>query len=186
MNLADAIRTRRSVRQFTSRAVTRDELEQLVAAATLAPNHRLTQPWRFYVMGPEARRAYGAVLGARKAKKLEDPVAAQVMIDKVAAAGAALPAQVAVTMVLAESPETREEDYGATWMAVQNLSLTAHALGLGSHIKTGAIMEDPRARAALGVPEGERIIALVDIGEPAEQREPMARRPAAEVTTWLG
>lgn len=185
MNLADAIRTRRSVRQFTARPVTRDEIEQLLESATHAPNHRLTQPWRFYVLGPEARHAYGAVLGARKAKKIEDPAAAQAMIDKVAAAGAALPAQIAVAMVLAENPETREEDYGATMMAVQNLSLTAHALGLGSHIKTGAIMEDPRARAALGVPEGERIVVLIDLGEPTEQREPLARRPAAEVTTWL-
>ncbi|MBK8249950.1 MAG: nitroreductase [Gemmatimonadetes bacterium] len=185
MNLADAIRTRRSVRQFTSRPVTREELEQLIAAATLAPNHRLTQPWRFYVMGPEARRAYGAVLGARKAKKIEDPAAAQAMIDKVAAAGAALPAQVAVAMVLAENLETREEDYAATMMAVQNLALTATALGLGTHIKTGAIMEDPRARAALGVPDGERIVSLIDLGEPAEQREPVARRAAAEVTAWL-
>lgn len=185
MNLADAIRTRRSVRQFTSRPVGREELEQIIAAATLAPNHRLTQPWRFYVMGPEARRAYGAVLGARKAKRIEDPAAAQAMIDKVAAAGAALPAQIAVAMVVAENPETREEDYAATMMAVQNLSLTAHAMGLGTHIKTGAIMEDPRARAALGVPDGERIVSLIDLGEPAEQRDPIARRPASEVTTWL-
>jgi nitroreductase len=185
MNLADAIRNRRSVRQFTSRPVTREELEQLIAAATLAPNHRLTQPWRFYVMGPEARRAYGAVLGARKAKKIEDPAAAQAMIDKVAAAGAALPAQIAVAMVLAENPETREEDYAATMMAIENLSLTAVTLGLGTHIKTGAIMEDPRARAALGIPDGERIVSLIDLGEPAEQREPIARRAPSEVTNWL-
>ncbi len=185
MQVAEAIRGRRSVRQFTARPVSREEMEQLLAAATLAPNHRLTQPWRFYVMGPEARRAYGAVLGARKAKKLEDPVAAQALIDKVAAAGAALPAQVAVAMVQAEGAETREEDYAATMMAVQNLALTAHALGLGTHIKTGAIMEDPRSRAALGIPDGERIVAVIDLGEPAEQREPIVRRPASEVTHWL-
>lgn len=185
MLLADAIRSRRSVRQFTDRPVRREEIEQIIEAATFAPNHRLTQPWRFYVMGPEARRAYGAVLGARKARKIEDPAAAQAMIDKVAAAGAALPAQIAVVMVLAESAETREEDYAATMMAIQNLSLTAHALGLGSHIKTGMIMEDPRARAALGVPEGERIVALIDLGEPAAAREPINRRSAAEVTSWL-
>jgi nitroreductase len=184
MNLADAIRSRRSVRQFTSRPVRREEIEQMLESAVLAPNHRLTQPWRFYVLGAEARRAYGAVLGARKAKKIEDPTAAQALIDKVAAAGAALPAQIAVAMVLAESLDVREEDYAATMMAVQNLSLTATALGLGTHIKTGAIMEDPRARAALGIPDGERIVSLIDLGEPAEQREPLARRAASELTTW--
>ena len=41
------------------------------------PNHRLTQPWRFYVLGPDARQAYGLVLGGRKARKIEDPDAGQ-------------------------------------------------------------------------------------------------------------
>jgi nitroreductase len=185
MDLHEAIRARRSVRQFTDRPVGRQEIEQLLDAATQAPNHRLTQPWRFYVLGPEARRAYGAVLGARKAKKVEDPTAAQAIIDKVVAAAGALPAQIAVTMTLADNPEIREEDYAATMMAVQNLLLTARALGLATHVKSGAVMEDPRARAALGVPDGERIIVTIDLGEPAEIPEAKPRRAATEVTMWL-
>jgi nitroreductase len=118
MDLHEAIRARRSVRQFGDRPIRRDEIERLFDAAVLAPNHRMTEPWRFYVLGPEARRAYGAVLGARKAKRVEDPAAAQAIVDKVAAAGAALPAQIVVSMTLAESPEIREEDYAATMMAV--------------------------------------------------------------------
>lgn len=185
MDLHQAIRTRRSVRSFTDRPLTRDDIAPLFDEAVHAPNHRLTQPWRFYVLGVEARRAYGTVLGLRKAKKVEDPAAAQAIVDKVSDAAAALPAQVAVTMVLAESPEVREEDYAATMMAVQNLMLAATARGLGTHFKSGAIMEDPRARAALGVPEGERIVAMLDLGEPAELPESKPRRPAAELTTWL-
>jgi len=77
MDLHEAIRARRSVRQFTPRPIGREQIEQLLDSAVQAPNHRLTQPWRFYVLGPEARRAYGTVLGSRKAKKVEDPVAAQ-------------------------------------------------------------------------------------------------------------
>ncbi|CAG1769991.1 Putative NAD(P)H nitroreductase YdjA [uncultured bacterium] len=157
----------------------------MLDAAVLAPNHHLTQPWRFYVLGPEARRAYGAVLGARKAKRVEDPAAAQAVVDKVAAAGAALPAQIAVTMTLAESPEAREEDYAATMMAVQNLLLTARALGLATHLKSGAVMEDPRAREALGIPEGQRLVIMIDLGEPAGEVESKPRRAASEVTTWL-
>jgi nitroreductase len=186
MDLHEAIRARRSVRQFTDRPIRRDEIQQLLDAAAQAPNHRLTQPWRFYVLGPEARRAYGAALGARKAKKVEDPAAAQAVIDKVANAAASLPAQIAVAMTLAENPEVREEDYAATMMAVQNILLTARALGLGTHLKTGAVMEDPRARAVVGVPEGERIVVLIDLGEPAEEPEARARRSASEVTTWVG
>jgi nitroreductase len=185
MDLHEAIRARRSVRAFTDRAIRREEIEQLLDAAVQAPNHRLTQPWRFYVLGPEARRAYGAVLGTRKAKKVEDPAAAQAIIDKVANAGASLPAQIAVAMTLAESPEVREEDYAATMMAVQNMLLTARSLGLATHLKSGAVMEDPRARAALGVSDGERIVVLIDLGEPSELPEGKPRRASAEVTTWL-
>ena len=60
MDLSEAISSRRSVRQFSSRVITRAEIERMLDAAVQAPNHRLTQPWRFYVLGPDARRAYGA------------------------------------------------------------------------------------------------------------------------------
>ena len=58
MHVTDAISNRRSIKRFTDRAVTRDEIASILSAATLAPNHRLTQPWRFYVLGPDARYAY--------------------------------------------------------------------------------------------------------------------------------
>ncbi len=184
MDLFDAIHSRRSVKQFSGRAVAREKIERLLDAAAQAPNHRMTQPWRFYVLGPDARRAYGTVLGARKAKKVEDPEAARAVAVKVAAGEAALPAEIAVSMTLHANPDIREEDYAATMMAVQNLLLAARALGLGAHVKTGAVMDDPGARAAVGVPEGERIVALVQLGEPAAVPDAKPRRPAAEVTTW--
>jgi nitroreductase len=185
MDVLEAIHQRRSVKQFTGRPIGREEIEPLLAAAVTAPNHRLTQPWRFYVLGPAARRAYGETLGARKAKKVEDPVAVQAVIDKVAATEMALPAMLAVSMILDENAETREEDYAATMMAIQNLLLAAEANGLGTHVKSGAVMGDSRTRAAIGVPEGERIVAMIQLGEPAAMPEAKMRRPASEVTTWL-
>ncbi|MBM4183069.1 MAG: nitroreductase [Gemmatimonadetes bacterium] len=185
MNLFDAIRARRSIKDFTPRPVSREQIEQLLEAAVQAPNHRLTEPWRFYVLGAQARRAYGAALGARKAKRAEDPAAAAEVIRKVEEKHAALPAMLAVSVVLAQDPEVREEDLAATYMAVQNLLLAAPALGLGTHLKTGAIMQDPRARAAVGVPEAERIIAIVELGEPAAQPAAKARKPAPALTTWV-
>ncbi len=185
MDVFDAIHTRRSIKQFTSRPVTRDEIERLLDAAVQAPNHRMTQPWHFYVLGPAARRAWGETLGARKAKKVEDPAAARAVIEKVAAAEAALPAVVCVAMTLDDNPEIREEDYAATMMAVQNILLAAGALGLGAHLKTGAVMDDPRARAAAGVGDGQRIVATIQLGEPATEGDPKARRGAAELTTWV-
>jgi nitroreductase len=184
MNIFDSIRARRSVKDFTARPVAREDLERLLEAAVQAPNHRLTEPWRFYVLGPEARRAYGAALGARKAKRTEDPAAAADVVRKVAEKHTSLPAMLAVSVVLAQEPETREEDFAATWMAIQNLVLAAPALGLGTHLKTGAIMSDPAARAAVGVTEGERIIATLEIGEPAGPTSPKPRKPASSLTTW--
>lgn len=185
MDLHDAIGGRRSIKQFTDRPVTREEIERLVDAAVQAPNHRMTEPWRFYVLGPEARRGYGEALGARKAKKVEDPEAARAVAEKVAAQEAALPAMLAVSMTLDPNPEIREEDYAAVMMAVENLLLAAHAAGLGAHLRTGAVMDDPRARAAVGVPEGERIVALIQLGQPATTPAAKPRRKGTERTTWV-
>jgi nitroreductase len=180
-----AIHARRSIKRFTEREVTRREIEALLDAAVRAPNHRLTEPWRFYVLGPTARRAYGAALGARKAKRVEDPDAAAQVRDKVADDHATLPAMVALAVQVAEDPEVREEDYAAAMMALQNLCLAALDFGLGTHIKTGAVMADPAARAAVGVPDGERIVAIVNIGEAAEPPPERPRAPASEKTIWV-
>jgi nitroreductase len=185
MDVLEAIQSRRSIKKFTDRPISRAEIEQLLAAAVLAPNHRMTQPWEFAVLGPEARHAYGAVLGARKAKKVEDPEAARQMREKVAEEHGALPAMIAVTVRVDENPETREEDYAATMMAVLNLSLAAVAIGLGTHIKTGAVMDDPGARAAVGVEDGRRIVAIINVGEPAEVPTAKERAPAEAKTRWL-
>ncbi len=183
--IMDAFGARRSIKEFTARPVSREQIEALLDAAVLAPNHRLTEPWRFYVLGPAARSAYGAALGARKAKKVEDPAAAADVVRKVAEKHAALPAMLAVSVVVAADPEVRDEDVAATWMAIENLSLAAVALGLGTHLKTGAVMHDPAARAAVGVPDAERIVAIIELGEPSATPAARSRKAAASLTTWV-
>jgi nitroreductase len=185
MTILEAIESRRSIKEFSARQISRQDIERLLGAAVQAPNHRMTQPWRFYVLGPEARRGYGRALGARKAKRVEDPGAAEEVVRKVEEKHASLPAMLAVSTVLDENPEIREEDYAATFMAIQNLSLAAVAAGLGTHLKTGAVMDDPRARDAVGVPEGERIVATIELGEPAGTPDAKPRTPASELTAWL-
>lgn len=185
MQLSNAITARGSVRSFTDRPPTREELTRLVEAANLAPNHRLTQPWRFYVLGPEARAGYGLALGHRKAKKATDEAHAERIRQQTSDDHRAQPCMVVVAMTLNENAEICEEDYAATMMAVQNLCLTAVDEGLGTHIRSGAIMGDPAARAAVGVPEGERIVAVLTVGTPAAATPPKSRRPAAELTHWV-
>lgn len=185
MDLPHLIRSRRSIKSFAAEPVSREAIEQLLDAVVQAPNHRMTQPWRFYVLGPEARRGWGSALGARKAKKIEDPEAAQAVLDKVADSHEQLPAMLAVAVVLDDNPEIREEDYAATWMGIQNLCLLAQHAGLGSHVKTGAVMDDPRSRAAVGVGEGERIVATINLGVPEAQPDAKPREPARTYTTWV-
>jgi nitroreductase len=184
MKVSDAIAQRRSIKKFTQRAVTREEIEALLDAAVLAPNHKLTQPWRFYVLGPMARRQYGLALGERKAKKLPDADAQNAIREKTAQEYHAFPALIAVATVVAESPETREEDYAAVMQSVALMTLVAMERGLGTHIRTGAVMDDPAARAAIGVREGERVVAMVALGVPEEIPGPKARQAAAAVTEW--
>jgi nitroreductase len=185
MRATDAIRERRSIKRFTDRPVSRDEIETLLAAATLAPNHRLTQPWRFYVLGPDARYAYGRALGERKARKIEEPEAARAMRETVSQEHRGLPCMIAVAVVNNENPEIRDEDYAATMMAVQNIALAAVELGLGTHIKTGGVMSDSAARQAAGVRDDERIVAIVNVGVPADVPPPKKREPATAFTTWV-
>jgi nitroreductase len=184
MDVLQVMSLRRSIKRFTSRVVSRADIDRLLQAAALAPNHRMTQPWRFYVLGPHARREYGEALGARKAKKLDDAAAAAQVAAKVAAENEALPAVIAVAMKVSADPEQLREDFAATFMGVQNLCLAAVTAGLGTHIKTGAIMDDPAARAAVGVAEDERIVAIVNLGEPDEVPAPKMRAAAAELTVW--
>jgi len=185
MDVFEAIETRRSVKKFTSRAPTKDEIERMLEAAVQVPNHRMTKPWRFYVMGPRARRLYGAALGLRKAKRVEDADAARLVVEKVSSEHERLPLMIAVAIRQDENPEIREEDHASAMMGIQNLSLVATAFGLGSHIKSGGIMDDPAARAVVGLPDGERIVAIVNVGEPEEVPAPKERLRATEVTTWV-
>lgn len=185
MDLFDAIESRRSIKTFTDRPVPDDVISRLLSMAVLAPNHRMTQPWRFHVMGPETRAKYGGALGVRKARRVDDPEAAADVVAKVTRTHRDLPAMLAVSMVLDDDAEIREEDYAATYMAIQNLCLAATAVGLGAHVKSGAVMDDPRAREAVGVGDDERIVATLHLGEPAAVPTPKVRKLAAELTRWL-
>lgn len=185
MHVADAIRDRRSIKRFADTPVSREQIDALLSAAVLAPNHRLTQPWRFYVLGPDARQAYGHVLGGRKAKRITDPVAAQAATERVAAEHRALPAMIVVAIALNANPEIVEEDHAAAMMGIENLSLLAVAMGLGTHLKTGGVMADPAARAAVGVRDDERIVGTVNVGVPAETPAAKPRASAASHTVWV-
>lgn len=185
MNIEDAIRQRVSVKDYEPHPVARDQIERLLDLAILAPNHRMTQPVSFRVLGPEAKRAYGEALAERKARKVDDPAAAEAVREKVIRRHTAVPAMLAVVVEVADDPEVREEDYATAFMAIQNVGLAAVEMGLGTHIKTGAVMNEPALREALEISDTQRLVAILFLGRPAEVPAPKPRDPAAERTLWL-
>ncbi len=185
MNVEDAIRARRSIKSFTPRPIPREVVESLLETAVLAPNHRMTEPWRFLVLGPDTKREYARIRGAGKSAKVEGAEAAEAVAAKVAAEIEAVPAIVAFTQRNDPRADVREEDFAAVYMGIQNLLLAATGLGLGSHVKTGAELDLPQTQRVLGVEDGERIVAVVHLGEPADSRPQKPRTPARERTRWL-
>jgi len=185
MTAHEAIQARRSIKKFTADIPTREQVETLLALAVLAPNNRMTQPWRFLVLGPEARAAYGTALGIRKSRKIEDPAVAQATRDRTLADAVGAPLMIAIVQSLHENPEIREEDFAACWMGVENLLVAATTLGLGTHLRSGAVFGDAPVREAWGVGEGERVLGVVLLGTPEAVPEPKPRVPAGERTRWL-
>ncbi|MEN8375962.1 MAG: nitroreductase family protein [Gemmatimonadota bacterium] len=185
MDLFEAIGQRRSIKRFSDREVGRDELARLIGAAIMAPNHRMTQPWRFVLLGPRARVAYARRRGELKARAAAADTVRAAVEEKVIAATLGVPAVVAVLSSVDEDPHVCEEDFAAVWMAIQNLALAATATGLGTHIRTGAVLEDWGVQKIVGAEPGERLCALVYVGEPADTPDPKPRADAASKTTWL-
>jgi nitroreductase len=70
-------------------------------------------------------------------------------------------------------------------MAIGNLMTAAQALGLGTYLRTGGVMQDPALRQLAGVPESFRIVGIVSLGYPADQDTPRRRKSAGELTQWF-
>jgi nitroreductase len=185
MDVTEAIRGRRTVKRYAARPIHSSTLEALLELAVWAPNHRMTEPWRFCVLGPEAKRCYGETLGGMRARKMDDPAVAEVVLRRSIDDAMVTPATLAFVQRLDPDPGIREEDYASIYMGIQNLLLGATAEGLVAQVKTGPVLEDEAFRAVLDVSDGERVVALVHLGEPLEPPSPRPRRPAVEQTRWL-
>jgi nitroreductase len=187
MDTYDAITRRVSTRAFQDRPVPRGAVERLLGAAVRAPNHKLTEPWRFAVLTGASRDRYAEARRAHRAAKFDDPAApdAAKAIEKTWREARETPAFVVVLCAVPEDPVRCEEDFAAAWMATQNLITAATAEGLGTYVRTGGILEDDAVRQLVRLPAGYRLIAIVSLGYPAEEQPPRRRTPAGEKTLWL-
>ena len=187
MDAITAINRRTSVRRFLPRPVSREMIEQVLECAVRAPNHKLTQPWRFTVFTGGARDRFAEIRASHRLKRYTDPASAdaQAGADKVRRESRETPAYIVVMSAMSPDDITREEDYAATMMAVANLMIAAESLGLGTYLRSGGVMQDPALLELAGVPDNYRVVGMLSLGYPAQQEEPRRRKAAAEVTRWV-
>jgi nitroreductase len=186
--VAETIKSRRTIKQFLDRPVPAELIDQLLDLAIWAPNHRMTEPWRFYVLEGDLCAAVGEI-------------ARSITFDKIAAAGgveevctrksaeaagawSSLPMLLFVTMVGDDNPELDTENYGAVCCAVQNFMLAAHAAGLATSWNSGAIAASPEMLKLVGAGPNERMVALLRVGypDPDAPKPPARRTPASAFT----
>lgn len=187
MDVLELIKNRRSVKAFKPQPVPHEVLERVLDAAVWAPTHKLTEPWRFYVLGEETKRRFAELRRRLRGENAPDPNApgVQAALQRVYDDTIATPALVAVSCLVAADRVQRDEDYAATAMAVQNILLGAGSLGLGTYLRTGSIIEHAEMRALLGVPEDHRIFGVIYMGYPADTPT-KKRTPYTEKIRWLG
>src|SRR4051812_24620599 len=187
MDAISAIHQRTSVRRFRSDPVSRETIEQLLECAVRAPNHKLTQPWRFTVLTGAARTQFAELRAGHRLKRFDNPGSPEALAgaDKIRRETRDTPVFVVVMSAVNSDEITREEDYAATMMATANLMIAAESLGLGTYLKTGGIMQDPAVLSLARVPEGFRIAGIVSLGYPADSEPPRRRKPATDLTEWV-
>ncbi len=168
MDTEQAIRTRRTHKAFGAEPVAAETLEELFELARWAPNHQLTSPWRFRVLGPEALSRLKRAAGPEQAEKL-----------------ARAPTMVLVSAALAGDPLQDEEDVQATAVAAYIVLLAAHARGLAGYWRTPGVLRTAAGRAALSVPDSERVLGLLHLGPVRQERQAPEREAPSTYVSYL-
>ena len=169
MDLEDAIRGRRTHKAYGSEPVDRATLEELFELARWAPNHHLTNPWRFRVLGPQAlarlKDAAGPEAAAQARPRADPDRRLGRAVRGGPGAGRGGPPRRRRRGVHRPARRARARPRG----------LLAHARG----VRTDA------GRAALGVPDDERVIGLLHLGPPRQERDAPERAPTGDVVKYL-
>lgn len=172
MDIFTAIETRRSNGLITDEQVACDDIATILQAASWAPNHKRTEPWRFHVFADKGRDILAKAIEQDNPDKAKKVYRAPLIIAVVCTPGRAKK----------NPPEW--EDHAAAAAATQNLALATHGLGLAGFWKSGKVTEMPAVKELLGVDEsyGDRIMAFFYIGHPNPEL-PAPERPTPD---WRG
>jgi nitroreductase len=160
-------------------------LRALFAAAAAAPDHERLRPWRFLVLGAQARRTLAEVFA--DALRDRDPAALPEQIEDARAKAFRGPVLIlAVLDLRADAPDVpateRSVSLGA---ALQNLLLAAEARGWGSGLTSGRALQTDRMRQAFGLADGEHAVCCLTLGTPRQPKPPRPRPAVDEFVAWL-
>jgi len=168
VDVDEAIRGRRTHKAYRPQPVTREVLDELFELARWAPNHNLTIPWRFRVVGPNALERLKEVAGPEAATKLDRA-----------------PTLVVCSCALGDDDVQNEEDLHAAGVAAYIVLLGAHARGLAGYWRTPGILRERAGLEAVGVPEDERFVGLIHLGYAAGEKPPPPRPSPGDAVTYL-
>lgn len=186
MDAIEAIRERRMLPKVDpERRPSPEEIAELLELGTRAPNHHLTEPWRFTVLTGEGLERLSRCIAADAAEGSDD--SPEDLMDLARRKAERAPVVIAVSCVPSDDEKVVEqEELASVAMALQNLLLAAYAKGLGAMLRTGGYAYHPSVRRELDLQEDERVVGFVFLGYPAGDREKTARTPASELTRWIG
>ena len=167
----EALRTRRTVHNFDNdRAVPDEVLHRAIEAATYAPNHKMTEPWRFRRLGTDAIEAIASL----NAASIADPAKAAAKAKRWADIRNWL---VVTSRITPGDDLLTREDYAATCCAVQNMQLSFAADGIGTKWTSGDIQRTPEFERICGVDgDAECVCGVIWYGYAADGAAPAAPR----------
>lgn len=200
-NIWDAMYTQRAIRYWQEKPVPRDVLEKVIEAGSKAPSGSNTQPWIFVVIDDEAQRQkIGDALNAvyeggplkemiAEGQKSDDKTqrlmlkGAQSFFSKLAKAPAIIVP--CLYKLSSPTPDPGSLEAGSSiYMAVQNVMLSARALGLGTVMTTAHVLINDALRETCGIPDDAYPAALIPIGYPDANFGPTTRKPVEEIIKY--
>lgn len=171
---------RTNLRIDPERAVPESLIATLCEAAVWAPNHKLTEPWRFAAITGDARKN----LGELAARVLVDGgVTDPARLEKTTVKYLRAPMMLVVACAPDPDPVRHAEDLAAVAAGIQNLLLAATSAGLASYWGTGLTARSAAAVEFCRFEAGSEIVAMVYLGWPKGDAPPTDRHPP--VVNWV-
>jgi nitroreductase len=188
-NINTIIQSRRSIfpRDYTGEKVDDAIIQQMLENANWAPTHKFTEPWRFIVFSGEGRKKLGAIQARLYEKKTKaDGTFDEVKYNNMLTKPLESSHIILVYMKRDEKKSLPEmEELGSTFIAIQNMHLTASALGVGAYLSTGGPTFYKDANEAFGLAAEDKILGFFHVGMPKHTNQVSRRNPISEKVQWV-